>query len=153
MRFNGRWLVALTLGGVTLVSACGGPPPEKRSTEELLAIGQARLDEIAIPAGWQLWGGKAADRSRGKFHWDRDYQVNTSPDAAVRELDKQIAAAGWRRRPKESCLNSSGVACWMYDRGGLTITQTALASTTCPAGHPVCAEVSISMRQNYKEPI
>ncbi|MGR6319948.1 hypothetical protein Q2K19_26145 [Micromonospora soli] len=82
--------------GVTLLSGCGGPP-DKRSTEELLAIGQARLDEIAIPAGWQLSGGKGAWGSQGKLRWTRDYRVNISPDAAGRELKDRIQAAGWKR--------------------------------------------------------
>ncbi|MEU4678551.1 hypothetical protein [Micromonospora sp. NPDC023737] len=153
MGSDGRRLVALVLAAVTIVSGCGGPPPEKRSTAELLAIGQARLDEITIPAGWQLRGGRQGERSRGKLRWERDYRVDTDPDAAVRELDNRITAAGWTRRPKGSCLNSSGVACWTYDKGGLSIVQTALAGAVCPHDQPVCADVDMTMRQNFEEPI
>ncbi|MFI7609497.1 hypothetical protein ACIBTV_30895 [Micromonospora sp. NPDC049366] len=151
MGFYGRWSAALALTAVTLVSACGGPPPEKRSVEELLAIGQARLDEITIPAGWRLRGAPVAERSRGKLRWERHYQAYSAVDTAVRELDKQIVAAGWSHHA--NCDNGPGVACWTYDKGGLTIWPSAIDGTPCPAGHPVCAEVMISMRENFEEPI
>lgn len=51
MWFNRRWLVVLALTGVTLVSACGCLPADKRSKAEVLAIGQSRLDAIELPEG------------------------------------------------------------------------------------------------------
>jgi hypothetical protein len=153
MRFHGRRLAALAFTGVALalVSACGGPPPEKRSTEELLAIGRARLDEIAIPAGWQPTGNEVAERRRGNLHWQRDYEIYTAAEPALRELDERIVAAGWTHRT--NCSNGPGLPCWTYDKGGLNIWPSAVENAPCPDGHPICAEVSIIMRENYKQPI
>ncbi|MGK5742063.1 hypothetical protein [Micromonospora sp. URMC 103] len=151
MGFERRWAAALALAGTTLLSGCGGPPPDKRSTEELLAIGQTRLDEIAVPAAW-LSRGKEARRTHGKLRWTREYRVNLSPETAGHDLEDQIEAAGWRRDHR-TCQAAKGMVCRSYARGGLTILLTASDGSPCPSGHSVCADVSMWMMQNFAEQI
>jgi hypothetical protein len=151
MRFQSRWIPVLA-AGVTLMSACGGPPPEKRSDAQLIAIGQNRLDEIKLPTEWKPLGGKSAARSQGRLHWNRDYQVDAAAgDAVVRELDKRILAAGWKH--EGSCTNPPGIACWRYVKGGLTLWAPATDNKPCPDGQPACARVSLAMEENFAEPI
>ncbi|GLW30521.1 hypothetical protein [Actinoplanes regularis] len=142
-------LIPLTALVVALASACVGPP-ETRSDAELLAIGNARLDEIAIPADW-VADPPESGRVEGNLRWERDYKAPMAPADAARELDELILSLGWKRTG--TCSGTGDIPCWTYDRGGLNLWPTALEGAGCPEGRPVCADVSLWLRANYEAPI
>jgi len=143
-----RLRMAVLVGLVLLTVACLSGPRERRSDEELLAIGTAELAAVAFPADWRDTG-RTAGRREGELGWFWTFTVPGSHDHAEYQLLDIFVAAGWRR--VDDCADRDRI-CYTFDKGGLHVFPS-VTDSVCPDGSRACVSVSIWMYRNSSKPM
>jgi len=143
-----RLRTAVLVGLVLLTVGCMSGHRERRSDEELLAIGTAELSAVAFPDEWRVTG-RSAGRSEGQLGWFWDFTVPGSHDDAEYQLLDIFLAAGWERA--DDCADRDRI-CYTFDKGGLHVFPS-VTDTVCPDGSHACVSVLVWMQRNYSRPL
>lgn len=143
-----RLRIAALVGLLLVTVACMSGPTERRSDEELLAIGTAELTAVAFPVEWQLTG-RTAERREGELAWFWDFTVPGTHDDAEYQLRDVFRAAGWQRG--RDCADRDRI-CYTFDKGGLHVFPS-VTNSVCPDGSHACVSVSIWMYRNSSKPL